>query len=173
MHSEMPLRMPKRSLLCSNRKCALLSLLLSFENIRARTITPAPRGWSSWVSMGLSWGSWQEDTSGGWGEGRGVYSLYVSFLFFWKTDKRSGSLFLFAFPPKKEKKGVTYWYADSALYNLYSIWSVQEMSFKIDPAKFRQSLVSLRFQELKLLIKNLSVGNKTIDLSACCWTIKP
>lgn len=57
----MSLRMPRRSLLCSHRKLALLPLPLSFGSGRVRPA--APRGWweSSWVSTGLTQGSWEEN----------------------------------------------------------------------------------------------------------------
>jgi len=42
MHSEMPLRMPRRSLLCSDGKLTLPALSISFERLRAKTAAPNP-----------------------------------------------------------------------------------------------------------------------------------
>lgn len=159
----MPLRMPRRSLLCNERKLALLPLPSSFERGREKRSCKMP--------VGVQLGQHQEEPellTGDTHSGRGIYPCRY-FLFFWETQ-RVICLFLFSLPQKRSM----YWHTNSAFSNVCSIWSVQEMSFKMDPAKFRQSLFSLlRFQELKLLIKNLSVGNETIDLSAFCWTIKP
>lgn len=158
----MPLWKPKRSLLCSDRKLALLPLLSSFESERAR-IT-APRGSSGWVSAGLHWGSWQENPTGG------RYRLLVCQFSFLLKDP-GGSVFVSILIASIKVSHIGMSIQHFPIYTVFDLSKKRPLRMTLLNLDSPFSL--LRFQELELLIKNLSVGNKTIDLSAFCWTIKP
>ena len=90
--------------------------------------------------------------------GRGAPATHVALLAHFETDSLS-------FPcPRKQARG---WHANSAYFSVCIFSAGRKWPFRstlLNLALFLFHL--LRFQKLKVLIKNLSVGNQSIDLSA-------